>query len=144
MWRSGLMRLMEHSQINMMRTLLVGESGANGFVVSTTIILTAKTGMVVHENNLIVTELEALINENLAQNESDWASLLTVSWKVILKCLKVMGGIETQENWVHMNGNQAMVGGVCLLVSSCWNAMRRHYFRSESWLGTKFEPITYL
>jgi len=61
-------------------------------------------------------ELEALLHEDSCQMQEELAGSLGVTQQDISKCLKAVGIIQKQGNWVPYD---LMQRGVCLLVNSC-------------------------
>ena len=84
------MILIECSQIPMVRPLLVEERAESGFNAS------RRRREKVFED----AELEALLDEDSCQTQQDLAGSLGVMQQVISKCLKDMGMIQKQGNWV--------------------------------------------
>ena len=70
------------------------------------------------------------------------ARSLGVTQQAISKCLKAMGMIQKQGNWVPYELKREMLNGVCLLVNSCLKGKDGRDFCIALWLGTKNGFIT--
>ncbi|GFS95170.1 mariner Mos1 transposase [Trichonephila clavipes] len=99
------MRLIECSQIPMVRPLLVKERTESGFNASRTVILKSLNfSLPQHgggrEKVFEDAELEALLDQDSCQTQQELSGSLGVTQQAISKRLKVMGMIQKQGNWV--------------------------------------------
>ena len=141
MWRNLRLRLIECSQILMVRLLLVKECVVSDFNASRMVILTLKTGIAVEERRFSKMQNWRHYLQDSCQNQEKLARSLGVTQQAISKRLKAMGMIQKQGNWVPYELKPRDVERR-LLLNSCLKGKDGRDFCIALWLGTKNRFIT--